>query len=94
MLIKSILTADKNVFDPTMILISGFIGGYTVGEFPPKFLDLIATPVGQFIAYFTILYIYYKDKLNNTVTYTDLVSESVLYVIILQVINFVLHKVF
>lgn len=80
----------RNVHDPLLILFSGVVGGFTISNFPKRILNFFATPYGQFIAYFSILYIYYID--DQTVTLVDLIVESLLYVVIIQFIYRLLAK--
>jgi len=77
---------------PLVVLLSGFVGGYTVMNFPTEFLKLFSTPLGQFIALLTILYIYYKD--DTDVTFMNIVYESLLYVVVLQLLAVILNFIY
>jgi len=81
---------EKKILDPVLILSAGFVGGYTLSMFPKQFLNLLTNPIGQFIAYLIILYIYYKDDVKPT----ELVLEAIFYVVVIQVVNYMLHKIF
>jgi len=93
MIIKTFHKQNSNTFiTALLILFTGFVGGYTVSTFPKTVLDWFATPLGRFIAFLSILYIYYKD--DETVTLKDLVLESLIYVVILEFIGKMLHMMF
>lgn len=90
MWVKTFRNPDNYIFDPLIILFTSFVGGYTASKFPKKALDFFTTPIGQYISYVLILYIFYKDEKN--VTIFDIMAEAVLYVIIIQVITIILNK--
>lgn len=92
MLIKYRQGFDNHLerFNPMLIAITAFAGGYTVSDFPMKFRNLFATPVGQFLVYFLIIYITYKD--DTEVTMMEMVGEAMIYVSILQVLKMFLRR--
>jgi len=92
MLIKFHKTSNKKIINALLIFFTAFIGGYTVSKFPKEFLDLFATPLGQYISFFCILYMYYQDDKN--ITLKEIILESALYVIILQCITKLLHLIY
>jgi len=83
---------NRKISHPLVVLLSGFVGGYTVMNFPTEFLKLFSTPIGQFIALLTIIYMYYKD--DTDVTFLDIVYESLLYVVILQLLSVILNFIY
>lgn len=87
---KDILNPNKrNVINPLAFLFSAVIGGYTIMNYPQEFLKLFSTPIGRCIAFFPILYIYYKDE--KDVSLLDIVYECILYVIILELLGIILN---
>ena len=82
----------NKISHPLVVLLSGFVGGYTVMNFPTEFLKLFSTPIGQFIALLTILYIYYKD--DTDITFLNIVYESLLYVVVLQLLAVILNFIY
>lgn len=78
---------------PTLILImSAFAGGYTVSDYPKEFLNLFTTPIGQFLVFYSILYIVYIE--NPDVKFYDLILESLIAVFIIQFVKLILFKIY
>jgi len=80
---------SRYIVDPLSIMIAAFGAGYTVANFPQKFLDFLHHPLGQFIVYYLVLYTFYRD--DKTVSKLDMVTEAILYVIILQLFRLFLQ---
>lgn len=78
--------------NPLIFLLAGFAGGYTVMNFPKEFLQFFSTPVGRFIAFLSLLYVYYKDDIH--VTFADMVLESITFVLILELLGLVLNYIY
>ena len=78
--------------NPLIFLLAGFGGGYTVMNFPKEFLQFFSTPLGRFIIFFSLLYIYYKNDIH--VTFTDIVFESITFVLILELLGLVLNYIY
>ncbi len=82
--------ATQNSFTTILFLLTAFAGGYTVMDFHESFLRFFAQPLGQFIVYYAIIYLAYKD--DQTVTQMDMALEAILFVLIMQTLKFVLRK--
>ncbi len=78
---------NLNVF---LLSFTAFAAGYTVADFHEKFLDFFTTPLGQFIVYYIILHTVYVG--DPEVTTNDLITEALIYVLILQVLKLVIQK--
>ena len=77
---------------PVLIALTAFAGGYTINDFPSKFKELFATPIGQFMVYFLILYLTFRSDAN--VSIAEIIMEAVMYVVILQLLKMLLKKIF
>ena len=92
MWVKTFRNPDNSFFDPFIILFTSFVGGYTASKFPKKVLDFFTTPIGQYISYVLILYIFYKDEPN--VTFVNILCEAIIYVVIIQFVTIILNEYF
>ena len=89
-MLKDIFNPNKRtIVIPLAFLFSTVIGGYTIKNFPQEFFQFFATPIGRFIAFFPILYIYYKDE--KDVSLVDILYECILFVIILELLGLILN---
>ena len=75
----------------TFLIIATIAGGYTIRDYPPRFLDLFTMPIVQFMMYFAMLYLMYYD--DATFSYTQIFVESVVIVLVIQLLKRVLFKI-
>ena len=68
-----------------LIIFIAFAAGYTVADFPNYFLDFFKTPIGQFLVYFPVIYVTYKNE--EDFYWTDMVFKSLLMVLIIRLIK-------
>ena len=92
MIVNYIIGKNGNGLNQGIIMIlSSIVGGYMVSDFPKEFLNLFTTPIGQFIAFIIINLAFYMDK---NVSFEYIILESLIYMIILQVMKFVINKIY
>jgi hypothetical protein len=84
--------SPRYIMDPLAIMVAAFGAGYTIGNYPPKFLAFLYSPIGQFIVYYLIVYTFYRN--DPTVHKSDMVIEAILYVIVLQCLRLILNFIF
>jgi hypothetical protein len=83
-------TSSDNI-DKILLIFLGILSSFTIFDFDPKILKLLATPLGQFIIMFSFLYILFrKDKSTNI---SEILAESIIYVIILRILKKVVHHI-
>lgn len=93
MLIDKILYGrDVVLVSPFAILFAAVSSGYTIKDFPPKFLEYFKTPLGQFVIYFVVIYVTYIN--DTTIPLKDMILEAIAYVLIIQALKFILHRFF
>lgn len=93
MLSDWIYKRDKQpVAQPLVLIIAAFTGGYTVADFPKEFLDLFINPLGQFIIFYIVLYTAYYG--NDKVKQYDLILESLIGVLFIQLTKLVLLSIY
>ena len=53
--------ATQNSFMTLLFIFTAFAGGYTIMDFHEHFLRFFSQPLGQFMVYYAVLYLAYKD---------------------------------
>lgn len=89
---KGIQTSTSDKFNAPLIVFTAFTAGYTISHFHPDFLHYLGTPVGQFIIYYIILYSLYRN--DQTVSNLDIIIETTIYVIFIQVLKYIINWYF
>ena len=91
-MLTKIIKGDRRVSNLSVLLIiyAAVAGGYTISDFPDYFLNFLKSPLGQFIVYYPVLYITYKD--DKDIYWTDLIFEAILMVLIVQLIKLALNR--
>jgi hypothetical protein len=82
--------ATQNSFITILFILTAFAGGYTIMDFPENFLRFFSQPLGQFIVYYSVLYLAYKD--DPKVTRMDMALEAIMFVTIMQTLKFTLRR--
>lgn len=77
---------------PFIILLSSVIGGATIAGFPKQVIGVFSNPIGQFIAFYFILYRFYVD--DDSVTNLDIFLETIIYVLIIQSLHAIAWKIY
>lgn len=72
------------------IIIATVAGGYTVSDYPEYVLNFFKTPIGQFVVFFPVLFLMFKD--DKKVSVLDIALESIIIVFILQILKYVFNK--
>jgi hypothetical protein len=83
---------DKKINMGVIILLSSFIGGYMVSDFPKPFLNIFTTPIGQFIAIF-IINLAIRKKYNSTILFWIFI-ECIISVFCLQSLKYILRSIY
>ena len=72
------------------ILIVAALAGWTISDFPKKYLDILSTPLAEFFIYMFVLY---EFRSKNGVTLWTVMIEAAVLVIIVETIQRHLKKI-
>jgi len=78
-----------------LVIFTSFAGGYMVSDFPKEFLNIFKHPIGQFFVFICINTMSYSfDESYTMETMNWIIVESIISVIILQLIKYILYKIY
>jgi hypothetical protein len=80
-------TGDNTLVYEMTLIFGAVLSGYTIGNYPKPFLNFLATPTGQFFAFFIINFSLYRKKQ----TIAHIIAEAIIDVIVLNVIKILLE---
>ena len=80
---------EHHAFKTFLLIIGAVFAGYTASQFPPQFLLFFATPLGQFITFMILGLGLYQTKNIEFVVY-----DSILYVIVLQMLQYISKEIY
>ena len=80
---------EHNAFKTFLLIIGAVFAGYTASQFPPKFLLFFSTPLGQFSIFMILGLGLYQTKNIEFVVY-----DSILYVILLQILQYISKEIY
>lgn len=92
MLSQYLQSKESAIGLPFIILLTSVVGGATIAGFPKKIISVFSNPIGQFIAFYFILYRFYID--DPSVTNLDIFLETIIYVLIMQSLHAIAWKVY
>lgn len=72
---------------PVAVIMSAFLGGYTVSDFPQQFLQLFVHPIMQFLVFLTLLYLFYSSQ---GIIWKKLIFDACAIVLFIQLLKFIL----
>jgi multisubunit Na+/H+ antiporter MnhB subunit len=78
---------NNRIITAIIIFFTAFsTSNYLEKDFPPEFLDLLATPIGQFMTLLAIYYLIYKDDIQNKkIPYEYVIYDTIIGMIVLVV---------
>ena len=80
---------EHHAFKTFLLIMGAVFAGYTASQFPPKFLLFFSTPLGQFITFMILGLGLYQTKNIEFVVY-----DSILYVILLQILQYISKEIY
>ena len=80
---------EHHAFKTFLLIIGAVFAGYTASQFPPKFLLFFSTPLGQFITFMILGLGLYQTKNFEFVVY-----DSIVFVILLQMLQYISKEIF
>jgi hypothetical protein len=87
------MITKSTITQSVLFMLGAVLGGYTISNFPRQYLDLIATPIGNVIAFFIILLGANYNSYGTEVNFWDLAIESSIYAALLYCVKLVLTKI-
>ena len=80
---------EHHAFKTFLLIMGAVFAGYTASQFPPKFLLFFSTPLGQFSIFMILGLGLYQTKNIEFVVY-----DSILYVILLQLLQYISKEIY
>jgi len=80
---------EHHAFKTFLLIVGAVFAGYTASQFPPKFLLFFSTPLGQFSIFMILGLGLYQTKNIEFVVY-----DSILYVILLQILQYISKEIY
>ena len=80
---------EHHAFKTFLLIIGAVFAGYTASNFPPQFLLFFATPLGQFVTFMILGLGLYQTKNLEFVVY-----DSIIYVILLQILQYISKEIY
>ena len=80
---------EHHAFKTFLLIVGAVFAGYTASQFPPKFLIFFSTPLGQFVIFMILGLGLYQTKNIEFVVY-----DSILYVILLQMLQYISKEIY